>query len=69
LLRCLDWISQMVKEVVNPEAVIEFRENTADDPSKRKWVIVVHLPSVGLIGRVSRISPLFAIPAQAQTSA
>ncbi len=25
-----------VKEVVNPNAVIEFRENTADDPGRRK---------------------------------
>jgi UDP-glucuronate decarboxylase len=25
-----------VKEVVAPDAVVEFRENTADDPSRRK---------------------------------
>jgi hypothetical protein len=27
---------QVVQEVVNPDAKIEFRENTADDPSRRK---------------------------------
>jgi UDP-glucuronate decarboxylase len=27
---------QVVQEVVNPNAKIEFRENTADDPSRRK---------------------------------
>lgn len=27
---------QVVKEVVNPNAKIEFRENTADDPSRRQ---------------------------------
>ena len=27
---------QVVQEVVNPDANIEFRENTADDPSRRK---------------------------------
>jgi UDP-glucuronate decarboxylase len=29
-------LAQHVKEVVNPEAVLVFRENTADDPSRRK---------------------------------
>ena len=29
-------LAQLVKEVVAPDATIEFRENTADDPSKRK---------------------------------
>ena len=29
-------LANVVKEVVNPEAVIEFRENTADDPKCRK---------------------------------
>ncbi|GMH35194.1 hypothetical protein BSKO_03062 [Bryopsis sp. KO-2023] len=29
-------LAEHVKEVVNPEAVIEFQENTADDPSRRK---------------------------------
>lgn len=28
--------ADLVKEVVNPNAVIEFRENTADDPARRK---------------------------------
>lgn len=27
---------QLVKEVVNPNAEIVFRENTADDPSRRR---------------------------------
>jgi UDP-glucuronate decarboxylase len=27
---------QLVKEVVNPDAEIVFRENTADDPSRRR---------------------------------
>ena len=31
-------LANLVREVVNPNAVIEYRENTADDPSKRKWV-------------------------------
>ncbi|MEW5310074.1 MAG: hypothetical protein WDW38_001905 [Sanguina aurantia] len=29
-------LAQLVKEVVNPEAVIVYRENTADDPGRRK---------------------------------
>lgn len=29
-------LAKLVKELVNPNAVIEFRENTADDPGKRK---------------------------------
>eukprot|EP00803_Ostreobium_quekettii_P008128 evm.model.scf_877.7 EVM.evm.TU.scf_877.7 scf_877:53551-58148(+) len=29
-------LADLVKEIVNPEAVIEFRENTADDPKCRK---------------------------------
>lgn len=29
-------LAQLVKEVVNPDAQIVFRENTADDPSRRK---------------------------------
>ena len=29
-------LAQVVKEVVNPRAEIVFRENTADDPSRRK---------------------------------
>ncbi len=29
-------LANLVKEVVNPNAVIEFRENTADDPKCRK---------------------------------
>ncbi|PNH12089.1 UDP-glucuronic acid decarboxylase 1 [Tetrabaena socialis] len=29
-------LAQMVKEVVNPAAVIEYRENTADDPARRR---------------------------------
>lgn len=29
-------LANLVKEVVNPNAVIEFRENTADDPGRRK---------------------------------
>ena len=29
-------LAQVVKEVVNPKAEIVFRENTADDPSRRK---------------------------------
>lgn len=29
-------LANLVKEVVNPKAVIEFRENTADDPKCRK---------------------------------
>ena len=29
-------LANVVKEVVNPEAQIVFRENTADDPSRRK---------------------------------
>ncbi|EFJ42919.1 hypothetical protein VOLCADRAFT_66420 [Volvox carteri f. nagariensis] len=29
-------LANLVKEVVNPNAVIEYRENTADDPSRRR---------------------------------
>lgn len=29
-------LANVVKEVVNPDAEIVFRENTADDPSRRK---------------------------------
>lgn len=29
-------LANLVKEVVNPNAVVEFRENTADDPSRRR---------------------------------
>ena len=29
-------LANLVKEVVNPKAVIEYRENTADDPKCRK---------------------------------
>mmetsp|Transcript_18066 Transcript_18066/g.32983 ORF Transcript_18066/g.32983 Transcript_18066/m.32983 type:complete len:329 (-) Transcript_18066:377-1363(-) len=29
-------LAEMVKEVVNPKAVIEYRENTADDPARRR---------------------------------
>lgn len=29
-------LAKLVKEVVNPDAVIEYRENTADDPGRRK---------------------------------
>ena len=29
-------LANVVKEVVNPDAQIVFRENTADDPSRRK---------------------------------
>lgn len=29
-------LAQVVQEVVNPKAVIVYRENTADDPGKRK---------------------------------
>ncbi|KXZ56661.1 hypothetical protein GPECTOR_1g596 [Gonium pectorale] len=29
-------LANLVKEVVNPNAVIEFRENTADDPTRRR---------------------------------
>lgn len=35
-LLCSQELAQLVKQVVNPDAVIEFRENTADDPSRRK---------------------------------
>lgn len=37
-LKCGSGASQanLVKEVVNPNAKIEFRENTADDPGRRK---------------------------------
>jgi hypothetical protein len=31
-------LANLVKEVVNPKATIEYRENTADDPGKRRWV-------------------------------
>ncbi len=29
-------LANLVKEVVNPNAVIEYRENTADDPTRRR---------------------------------
>ena len=29
-------LAEVVKEVVNPHAKIVYKENTADDPSKRK---------------------------------
>lgn len=29
-------LAQVVKEVVNPKATIVYKENTADDPSRRK---------------------------------
>ena len=32
---CTDHL-QVVQEVVNPDAKIEFRDNTSDDPSRRK---------------------------------
>jgi hypothetical protein len=31
-------LANLVKEVVNPKATIVFKENTADDPGKRRWV-------------------------------
>lgn len=29
-------LANLVKELINPDCVIEFRENTADDPKQRK---------------------------------
>ena len=31
-------LANLVKEVVNPKAEIVFRENTSDDPGRRRWV-------------------------------
>ena len=38
-------LANVVKEVVNPDAEIVFRENTADDPNRRKPDITKARPS------------------------
>jgi hypothetical protein len=46
-------LANVVKEVVNPDAVIEFRENTADDPARRK-------PNIDLVShRLAPGRPIF----------
>lgn len=42
-------LAEVVKEVVNPDVTIEFRENTVDDPSRRK-------PDITKVGRPSAVS-------------
>ncbi len=45
-------LAKVVQEVVNPKAVIEFRENTADDPGRRRCVRVWVCVSVSSYARV-----------------
>lgn len=44
-------LAQMVKEVVAPDAEIVFRENTADDPGKRRPDITKIKNALGWVGR------------------
>ncbi len=57
ILACL-CVLQVVQEVVNPDAKIEYRENTADDPKCRKPDITKVLFDI-LAGRAAAISQQF----------
>ena len=51
-------LAQVVKEVVNPKAEIVYKENTADDPTRRK-------PDITKVGLLCTVPPGSALRHQA----